>query len=371
MTSHSSWHVPMTKTKARGLSRYLESLGSRVYHYGNASHGFKDVLLYLKKKSGSRVPNVIMPSFIPAKLYRTVIAAGYEPKFYDITSGCTFDPQQVEDSIDDRTTSIFAIHYFGHPTDIITLADIASRNSVSLIEDCAHVLIGSSKGRVLGTFGDFAIFSARKMLQLSDGGFLLMNKELDGFEPTYDTRVRTLHTSSMFFFSRAKHFYLKSTGGRDFLRITRPSQVGAIHPGRKIEITVKKMSYASTMYERLADIRRNSLIRRENYIELLNRLKDFAFLRPIYEDLPDTWTPYSLPMIMEQSMRTILQTELLKHGVSCGLGWPESPFDNRSVGCRNLSKSLIEFPIHPLMVKRQFDKITDACAEFGKKYIFD
>ncbi len=354
---------PGSKT-LRGLDRYLKSFGTDIRRYGNASHAFKDVLLYLSRKSGIERPNVIMPGFIPAKLYRTVVAAGYEPRFYDIGKGCAFDLSEVEDLIDDQTTSIFAIHYFGHPADVESLSAVAARNHISLIEDCAHVLIGSINGKALGSFGDFSIFSTRKMLQLSDGGVLVMNRKCPDLRATYGKRVRSIYTLSNLLSSRSKRVYMQITGGNDVLHVTRPSQVGWLDPDRPLRLDVRRMSLLTAVYEWGVDIQKVSDIRRDNYARLLARLRMFSFLDPVYDDLPVSWTPYSLPMTTGEVDRTLLQVELLRRGISCGLGWPESPFDDRLTKTRSLARSVIEFPTHPLMASRQFEKIVDACASY-------
>ena len=335
-----------------------------VRRYGNASHAFKDILVYLGRKSGVEKPNVIMPAYIPAKLYRTVVTAGYEPKFYEIGKRCAFNPEEVEGLIDDRTTSIFAIHYFGHPADIEPLSNIAARNHIALIEDCAHVLLGSYNGKALGSYGDFAIFSTRKMLQLSDGGMLVMNRSCPDLKASYGPRVRSIYTLANFLSSRVKRGYMQISGGNDFLRVTRPTEVGWLDPRRPLELNVKKMSLFTALYGRAIDLNKISMIRRENYMRLIERLKPFSFLEPMYDDLPVAWTPYSLPMMTREQDRTFLQVELLRRGISCGLGWPEPPFDERLTRTQALANTVIEFPTHPLMTSRQFDRIIEACESF-------
>lgn len=352
---------------AHGLEPYLKSRGCRIFSYGNASHGFKDILLHLKKAGCARIPNVVMPSYIPAKLYRTALAAGYEARFYDVGQECRFDPQQVEDLIDEQTTSIFVVHYFGFPADLKSLGEICARHHIALVEDCAHVLLAAIDGRALGTIGDFSIFSARKMLQLSDGGVLAINNAARSFTPTYNGRVRSSYTGSRFLLSRAKRMYLRMMRGRDFLHVARAPEIGWIDPKRAAAIRVRRMSFFTSMIERTSDIHHISRTRRVNYFQLSEVLRDFGFLRPVYPRLPDTWTPYSLPMMVDHGKRLHLQAQLLKYGISCGLGWPESPFCNHSPGAKELSNSLIEFPVHPLVLETQIERMVDACKAFQRK----
>ena len=351
------------------LREYLKSLGSEVYPYGNASHAFHDILKYLNNGSSGTLPNVVMPTFIPAKLYRATAAAGYEPKFYEILEGCKFNAGEIEDLVDDNTTAIFGIHYFGHPANMEQLREIADRKKVSLIEDCAHVLLGTVDGKPMGTFGDFAIFSPRKMMQLPNGGFLLSKKRLEKFVPSYRDRARMSRSFTKYVNSRFKHLYFKILSGSDPFHIVRPPKVGYFDPNRESTLYVKKMSFVTLLYDGIVNIRRNSKVRKENYCRLFEALMGLESLKPLYEDLPDEWEPYSFPMIIHLGERGKLLRMLLDRGISCGLGWPESPFENRFSRTKELSRCLIELPVHPLVLETQLDRIVQTCREYEKKCV--
>lgn len=354
---------------SRGFEDYLMKINREIFAYGNATHAYVDILLHLKKKNPSDKPNIILPSFIPAKLHRVTLAAGYLPLFYEIDTCCNFNPFEVEKLIDKDTRCIFVVHYFGRPADILPLRRIADKNNISLIEDCAHVLFGELNRKPLGTFGDFRIFSIRKMLVLSDGGYLGISDSVSDFKPSYNRRVRSIYTFSKFLPSRIKSLYFKLTGGSDIFRLAKAPKKGFIDFNRESRLKIMKISRLSSFISRTTDIKKQVEVRRENYIYLINALKEFSFIKPLFEDLPALWTPYSLPALVLNGDRDLLQTELLKFGISCGSGWPESPFDCHLQKTKTLSQNIIEFPVHPLITKEQLKYIIAGCSSFEKKLL--
>src|SRR5262249_41264965 len=109
------------------LDRHISQFPGDIYFYGNASHGFKDVLTWLQAHHRRRRPNVLMPGFIPAKLYRTLLAAGYDVRFYDIGPTGDFDHSEIAELTDADTLAIFVIHYFGLPADLAQVREFSTR----------------------------------------------------------------------------------------------------------------------------------------------------------------------------------------------------------------------------------------------------
>jgi dTDP-4-amino-4,6-dideoxygalactose transaminase len=121
---------------------------------------------------------VILPSYTFTSAATAVTQFGATPVFVDIdpvTKG--IDPNQVEEAITDRTVAISWVNYAGVAPDIEALQYIAKMNDLLLIEDNAHGLGGSYKGKPLGSFGDFATqsFHATKNIQCGEGGALIIN----------------------------------------------------------------------------------------------------------------------------------------------------------------------------------------------------
>ena len=123
---------------------------------------------------------VILPSYTFTSAATAVTKFGATPVFVDIewnTKG--IDINQVRESISPRTKAISWVNYAGVAPDIEGLQSLAKEFNLLLIEDNAHGLGGSYKGRPLGSFGDFATqsFHATKNIQCGEGGALVINKK--------------------------------------------------------------------------------------------------------------------------------------------------------------------------------------------------
>lgn len=341
------------------LDRYVSQFPGDVHFYGNASHGFKDVLTWLQEHHRRRRPNVLMPGFIPAKLYRTLLAAGYDARFYDIGPAGDFDPAEIADLADADTLAIFVIHYFGLPADLGRVRELATRKGIFLIEDCALALSGRSEGRLLGTSGDCALFSVRKMLLLPEGGFLVLKKASRAFSPSYSKRVSSLYSASRLLQTRGKRLYFWLARGDDPLHLARCPETGYINLQERHRVKVKTISRLSGAVARMIDLRKVAARRRGNYLHILEGLRDLPHLQPLRADLPDGAVPFSFPLRVADGRRDVVRESLRKMGVGCGAGWPESPFAEGLPGTRELAHSLLELPVDHLVPTRQLSRLID------------
>jgi dTDP-4-amino-4,6-dideoxygalactose transaminase len=121
---------------------------------------------------------VILPSYTFTSAATAVTKFGATPVFVDIemeTKG--IDVNQVREAITPRTKAISWVNYAGVAPDVEGLQSLAKEFNLILIEDNAHGLGGTFKGKPLGSFGDFATqsFHATKNIQCGEGGALVIN----------------------------------------------------------------------------------------------------------------------------------------------------------------------------------------------------
>jgi len=103
-----------------------------------------------------------------------------EPDYY------TLDPEKVEAAITPWTTAILAVHVYGHPCKLYSLADIARRHNLKLIYDAAHAFGVKIGGTPIGHFGDLSMFSfhATKLFHSIEGGMLIFKES--GLKGVFD-----------------------------------------------------------------------------------------------------------------------------------------------------------------------------------------
>lgn len=153
-----------------------EALGApRVLLTTSGTHALEMAALLLRLKPHDQV---IVPAFSFATTAGAFHQHGGHPVFVDIdphTLG--LDPQRASDAIGEHTTALVPVHYGGGACAIGELLSLASENGLSVVEDNAHGLFGSSAGRPLGTFGSLAAlsFQQTKNFIAGEGGALVIN----------------------------------------------------------------------------------------------------------------------------------------------------------------------------------------------------
>ena len=350
---------------AMRFNEYLSGLGATSYLYANASNAFKDFLVWLAAASRQERPAIAMPSYIPAKLYRAALAAGYTVRFYEVYGECRFDLDDVERQLDEHTLAIFFVHYFGFTGDIEAMTALARRRGVALIEDCALALHARHRGRDLGTFGDVSLFSMRKMLLFPEGGALVVSDRFRDFRPAYERRVSSCYSLPRYLLQRAKYAYVRVTRGADPLRLVRSGAAGYMDGNPRQTLSVKMLSAFSELRLRGIDVERVAGRRRDNYRYVLERFPDSSALEPLFPDLPEGCTPYSFPLLVRRGGRDALRQALLRDGTLAGVGWPEAPFQPSLARTRSLSQRLLELPIHQGLTRQQLDRSLRCLARFA------
>jgi len=104
-----------------------------------------------------------------------VLHAGATPVLADVERDtANLDPEALEKAITPRTRAIIPVHIAGHPCEMDRILEIARTRRIPVIEDAAHALPASYKGRVIGTLSPMTVFSfyATKNLTTGEGGMI-------------------------------------------------------------------------------------------------------------------------------------------------------------------------------------------------------
>jgi perosamine synthetase len=141
-------------------SQFAAVFGTRFYAFSfwKARVALHAVVKALDLEENSEV---ILPGYTCVVVANAIRYVGTRPVYADIApSNYNLDPASVEQRITCHTRALVIQHTYGIPADIGSLREIANKYGLCLIEDCAHVLVGSSsQGQLLGSFGKAAFFS--------------------------------------------------------------------------------------------------------------------------------------------------------------------------------------------------------------------
>ena len=163
-----------------------DRLGGNVLLTSSCTAALEMTALLLNIAPGDEV---ILPSFTFVTSALAFRLRGARPVFVDIRPDTfNLDETKVEAAISERTRAIVAVHYNGVACEMDTLAAIARRHGVALVEDAAQAVLCTYKGRQLGAIGDISCFSFHhtKVFSGGEGGALLIR------DPQVFSRARIL-----------------------------------------------------------------------------------------------------------------------------------------------------------------------------------
>lgn len=125
---------------------------------------------------------VIAPVFTCTATNIPFLYMGIKINFADIDSDTlNIDTNHVRELMSNKVKAIICVHYGGLPCDMDELQEIANEWNIPIIEDAAHAVGASYKGKIIGSISDFTMFSfqAIKHITTGDGGMLVIkNKQL-------------------------------------------------------------------------------------------------------------------------------------------------------------------------------------------------
>ena len=120
---------------------------------------------------------VLLQAYTCCVVSNAVIWAGGKPVYVDIANDFNMDPVDLEKKISPRSKVLIIQHTFAVPANLEALLAIAQKHNLRVIEDCAHVIGGIYKNKMLGTWGDIGMlsFGTDKSISCGRGGALITN----------------------------------------------------------------------------------------------------------------------------------------------------------------------------------------------------
>lgn len=123
---------------------------------------------------------VIVPSFAFTSTATAMALRGATCVFADIDEYGNLDPESVRAALTRSTRAMVVIHYGGVAADMDELLAIAAAHGLAVVEDTAHGLGGSYRGRPLGTLGTVGALSFHdtKNVHCGEGGAILLTDDI-------------------------------------------------------------------------------------------------------------------------------------------------------------------------------------------------
>jgi dTDP-4-amino-4,6-dideoxygalactose transaminase len=122
---------------------------------------------------------IIVPSFTFVSTVNAFVLRGARPVFVDIRPDTlNLDERLIEGKLTAKTRAIVPVHYAGVGCNMDVICKLGAERGIPIVEDNAHGLFGTYRGRKLGSFGAFSTlsFHETKNITCGEGGALIINQ---------------------------------------------------------------------------------------------------------------------------------------------------------------------------------------------------
>jgi perosamine synthetase len=123
---------------------------------------------------------VIVPTMTFPATAEIVCYFGAKPVIVDVSEDTlNISLKEIEKAITPKTKAIIPVHYGGQPCDMDEILELAGKYGLKVLEDAAHSLPATYKGKKIGTLSDVTCFSfyATKTLSTGEGGMICTNDD--------------------------------------------------------------------------------------------------------------------------------------------------------------------------------------------------
>ena len=289
---------------------------------------------------------------------------GATPVLVDVESDtANLDPVAVERAITSRTKAIIPVHYTGHPVDLDSIRTIAEPNRIPVVEDAAHAMASSYKGKPIGSGTNPVAFSfyATKNLTTAEGG------ALTGSEDFLDrARVVSLHGMSRDAWKR----YEK--GGSWFYEV--------VHPGFKYNMTDIQAAIGRVQLTRLESFQKRRLAIANRYMAAFANCESLE-LPVVRPDVVHAWHLFVLRLRLKTLTigRDTFIDALKERNIATSVHFIPihvHPYyrDKYKLSPSDLPVAFAHYqrclslPLHPRMSDEDVDDVCNAVRDVARKY---
>ena len=272
--------------------------------------------------------------------------------------------EAIEKAITPKTKAIIPVHYAGQPCDLDEIHAIAKKHNLKVLEDAAHSLPATYKGKKIGTISDVTCFSfyATKTLSTGEGGMICTNDE----EIAERVKIMRLHGINRDAWKR----YTES--GSWYYEV--------VAPGYKYNFTDLQASLGLPQLKKVDSMWSSRKRIAAKYIEALKDV-DMIQLHTIKPDRDSSWHLFPIRLYLDRLTKNRAQiiNELRENNVGVGVHFMpvhQHLYYNETF---NLSDAdypvasaafprLMSLPIYPGMTDENVDKVIDVLIDTLNKF---
>jgi perosamine synthetase len=308
---------------------------------------------------------VIVPTMTFPATAEIVCYFGAKPVIIDVDEDTlNISVDQIEKAITNKTKAIIPVHYGGQPCDMDEINDLAKKYNLRVLEDAAHSLPATYKGKKIGTISEVTCFSfyATKTLSTGEGGMICTNNE-EIAERCAIMRLHGINRDAWKRYSESGSWYYE-----------------VVAPGYKYNFTDLQASLGLPQLKKVDEMWNSRKYIAKRYTEAFKDL-DLITLHTIKQDRESSWHLYPVRLNLEMLNATRAQIidELKKNNIGVGVHFMpvhkhlfySETFNLNDKDFPVASSTfprLISLPIYPGMTDYNINKVIDIFTEILNKY---
>ncbi len=306
-------------------------------------------LLDLPKQS-----EIILPSITWIACANAVLMAGHTPVFCDVdlkTRNLT--AETIKPHINEKTKAIIVVHYAGKPADLDPIIELAKKHNLKIIEDAAHAVDSSYKGKPCVSIGEVGIYSFNEIKNISIGqGAGLTCKDRKLIERARKLRYCGVEKSG-FDSAKTKNRWWEYSISEPFIKM-RPTDVSAGIGLAQLQKLDSNQSHRKQIWER--------------YQKAFGNIKWIETPQN-----PESYEKHSyFTYFINTKKRDELAHYLLEKGIHTTLSfYPLHLYKlynskEKLQNSEKIAETGLNIPLHPNLSDQDVDKVIGEIIEFGK-----
>lgn len=305
-------------------------------------------ILSLNLKQGT----ILLPSYICNSVIN-IYQSKTNLDFYNINKDFSIDLEDLESKINEQTTTVYLMHYFGKiqsQETINILYELQRKYKFLIIEDTTHSIFTKRR-----TIGDYCVCSLRKWFPVMDGAVLYSRQGFGGIEVEQipiKTPSRKLEAMIL------KNFYLKKqVACNEIYRNIFQTEEIKFDNQKKIY----QISHISRSLLEYFPIKKMCDTRKNNYNLLKNYLKGNYNIESILNE--DDAVPLTYPIYIKNRDR--FRQYLKEKHIYCAVHWPlKGSILENNKEANDIYKNIISLPIDQRYTNNHMDYLNTIINNF-------
>ena len=329
----------------------------------SATAGLHLALLTLDLNAGDEVitTSITWPSTV-----NNIVICGARPVFADVNRDTLqIMAQEIEERITGRTRAVIPVHFAGAPVDLDPIRSLCQERGIDLIEDAAHAVGTSYKGRPIGSDSEVAVFSFHpiKNMTTGEGGMILCS-----------SRQRADRMRQLRFHGISRDAWKRySRGGSP--------QYEVVEPGFKYNMLDIEAAIGLHQLERLTNFNERRHLLANNYLELLSHVPGIMPLKAPSYPHEHAWHLFVVRLDIDRLRigRDEFIAKLQEEGIGVGLHFPavhlQKFYRERYSFKRGMlpnaewnSDRLFSLPLYPLLTEKEQERVVSSVKKLLKRY---